>query len=320
MSDTSQERSVLLIEDSDTQAMMLTDMLRAGGMQVHRAASAEEGLAYLGSSRPDLVVVDQHLPGMQGTEFCRAVRAASAMRMIPLLILTGETEAHVEKLGLDVGADDYVAKSSDGDVLLARIELLLRRVPRAPADPYDPSFFRTQQILVVDDSPTYRLNIEEELKREGYGIVAVADGDAALAALAEAEIDCAVVDLVMPGMDGIELCRRIAEHRGLNAASLPILVVTSHGTKEKMMEALEAGADDFVEKSADSTVLKARIRALIRRKNPARGTEAHSGRAPRQAAGAGARTRRTEGGGGARRDGRAARGRQSRTRGAPTAS
>jgi two-component system NtrC family sensor kinase len=211
------------------------------------------------------VVVDQHLPGMQGTEFCRAMRANSATNTIPILILTGDTESEVERQGLESGADDYVAKSSDRDVLLARVELLLRRAAaRTPEGAHD--FFRAQQILAVDDSPTYRALIEEELRREGYGVTVVPDGAAALEAIAAGRIDCAVVDLVMPGMDGIELCRRISEHRGPGKAELPILIVTSHASKEKMMEALDAGADDFVEKSSDSTVLKARIRALLRRK------------------------------------------------------
>lgn len=133
MQNTDGGRDVLLIEDSDTQAMLLVDLFRRGGMAVHRAVTAEEGLAYLDAHRPDVVVVDQHLPGMQGTEFCRAMRAGSATAGIPILILTGDTEAHTEKLGFDVGADDYVAKSSDGDVLVARIDLLLRRAARTAA-------------------------------------------------------------------------------------------------------------------------------------------------------------------------------------------
>jgi two-component system NtrC family sensor kinase len=224
-----------------------------------RAALAIESVERLAR----LVVVDQHLPGMQGTEFCRVMRASSATNTIPLLILTGDTESGVERQGLESGADDYVAKSSDRDVLLARIELLLRRAAtRSPE-----GFYRAQQILAVDDSPTYLALIEEELKRERYGVTAVADGTTALVAIARQQIDCAVVDLVMPGMDGIELCRRIAAHRGPGKTELPILIVTSHASKEKMMEALDAGADDFVEKSGDSTVLKARIRALLRRKS-----------------------------------------------------
>jgi two-component system NtrC family sensor kinase len=263
----STRRSILLIEDSDTQALLLSDVLESEGMAVHRSVTAEDGLEYLRANRPDLVVVDYHLPGMQGDEFCRLLRANVALASIPLLILTEDTKSNAEQRGLDCGADDYLAKATDSDVLLARIDLLLRRSPaRAPASTNEASFFKAQQILVVDDSPTYLMLLEDELRREGYGVTAVADGLAALDAVRHREFDCIVIDLVMPGMDGIQLCQRVSELRGHARALLPILIVTSRGTKEKMMEALEAGADDFVEKASDSTVLKARIRTLLRRK------------------------------------------------------
>jgi two-component system NtrC family sensor kinase len=260
-------RSILLIEDSDTQALLLSSVLEQEGMSVHRAGTAEEGLEYLRSNRPTLVVVDYHLPGMQGDEFCRLIRDNSATDSIPLLILTEDTESNVEQHGLDCGADDYVAKSTDSDVLLARIELLLRRShARSIANARQESFFKAQQILVVDDSPTYLALLEEELTREGYGVLSASTGEAALDIIKHQQVDCLVLDLVMPGMDGIELCRRVNELREHAKTTLPILMVTGRGSKEKMMEALEVGADDFVEKSNDGTVLKARIRALLRRK------------------------------------------------------
>jgi two-component system NtrC family sensor kinase len=261
------DRSILLIEDSDTQALLLSDVLEKEGMAVHRAVTAEEGLDYLRTRRPDLVVVDYHLPRMQGDEFCRVLRDSNATDSIPLLILTEDTESNIEQRGLDCGADDYVAKSTDSDVLLARIELLLRRSQvRSTASTKELSYFKTQRILVVDDSPTYLTLLEEELKRDGFGVIALPDGETALEVIRHQQIDCVVIDLVMPGMDGIELCRRVNDAREHVRAVLPILIVTSRGSKEKMMEALEVGADDFVEKSGDITVLKARIRALLRRK------------------------------------------------------
>jgi two-component system NtrC family sensor kinase len=263
----SQGRSILLIEDSDTQALLLTDVLENEGMSVHRAASAEAGLDYLRAHRPDLIVVDYHLPGMQGDEFCRLLRDSNTIASIPLLILTEDTESGAEQRGLDCGADDYVAKTNDSDVLLARIELLLRRSSGRPAiSAKEAMFFKTQRILIVDDSPTYLTLLEEELRRDGFGVIATADGESALDVIRHQQIDCVVIDLVMPGMDGIELCKRVNDLREHVRAVLPILIVTSRGSKEKMMEALEVGADDFVEKSGDSTVLKARIRALLRRK------------------------------------------------------
>lgn len=261
------DRTILLIEDSDTQALMLSHLLEEGGMSVCRAATAEEGLQQLGSHRPDLIVVDYHLPGMCGDEFCRLVRDNDTIAKIPLLILTEESESGAERHGLDCGADDYVSKSIDSDILLARVELLLRRSQgHAPANEGDRSLFTAQQILLVDDSPTYLTFLEGELRHEGYSVLAAASGADALEIAASERIDCLVVDLVMPGMDGIELCRRMDAVRRHGSSLLPILVVTSKGSKEKMMEALEVGADDYVEKSGDATVLKARIRTLLRRK------------------------------------------------------
>ena len=263
----SEKPSVLLIDDSETQALMFTHLLQEAGMDVSRVSSAEDGIEYLRSARPGLVIVDFHLPGLQGDEFCRLMRANTSTDMIPLLILTDDSQSGAEQHGLNCGADDYVAKSNDKDVLLARVEYLMRKArEEGGVGQADASFFKSQNILVTDDSPTYLMLLEEQLKHEGYGVVTAENGDLALDVADHKPIDCAVIDLVMPGMDGIELCRRLRARSKAAETALPILIVTSSGSKEKMMEALEAGADDFVDKANDTTVLKARIRALLRRK------------------------------------------------------
>ncbi len=86
-------------------------------------------------------MVDYHLPGMQGNEFCRAIRDNRATETIPLLILTDDTQSDAEKYVLDCGADDYVAKSRDSDILLARIDLLLRRVQKRSSEIDEMSFY-----------------------------------------------------------------------------------------------------------------------------------------------------------------------------------
>ena len=263
----SDEHTVLLIEDSDTQALLFTDLLERAGMSVYRVPTAEDGLKHLQSNRPDLIVVDYHLPGLQGDDFCRLMRANASTDTIPLLILTDDSQSEAEQHGLNCGADDYVAKSDDPELLLARVDLLMRRSrAQARADRRAASFFRAQRILVTDDSPTFLAFLEGELRHEGYSVATAESGEAALEALKEDDFDCAVIDLVMPGMDGIALCRALCELRSTNETALPILIVTSSGSKEKMMEALDVGADDFVDKANDTTVLKARIRSLLRRK------------------------------------------------------
>lgn len=258
---------ILLVEDSETQALKFTLMLEKEGWEVVRAATAEAALEELGRERPELIVVDYHLPGIQGDEFCRRVRMNVNTRAIPILMLTVEETDSSQLRGLESGADDYVVKSVDDEVLVLRVRTLLRK-PHLRASVLDRSdtFFQRAQLLAIDDSPTYLEYVTEELRREGFTVESALSGREGLDLLARQDFDCVLVDLVMPEMNGLEVCRRINEMRRNLDNPIVVLILTAHETKEDMTRGLEAGADDFVGKSSDMAVLKARIRALLRRK------------------------------------------------------
>lgn len=260
--------SLLVVEDSETQAVRLLALLEDAGIRASRAATAEEALDYLGHNRPNLIVIDYHLPMMQGDELCRQIRMNSATSDILVLILTDDAQDSVERQGLESGADDYVPKSVDTDALMARIHALLRNQGPMPGGfrRHRTPYFKRQRVAVVDDSVTYLEYLRSELELEGYDITTVTSGEEALEHLGRNGCDCLLVDLVMPSMDGIELCRRLAHLRNRSGSWFPLLMVTGRDSKEDMMHALEAGADDFVSKSSDVAILRARIRALLRRK------------------------------------------------------
>ncbi|HYA16312.1 MAG TPA: response regulator [Bryobacteraceae bacterium] len=260
---------ILIVEDSETQAMKLRYLLEGEGWQVARAWTAESALEELNRHLPDLIIADYHLPGMYGDELCRRVRMNVRTRGIPILILTMERNPGSELAGLDSGADDYVSKSVPHEILLVRVRALLRKGSQRPgiwASHEDA--FRRARLLAIDDSPTYREHLSTVLNGEGYEVVTAARGDDALERIASEDFDCIMVDLLMPGMDGIEVCRRITEinHRQLDRQPAAVIMLTSSESEEDMTRGLEAGADDFVGKSNDVAVLKARIRALLRRK------------------------------------------------------
>jgi signal transduction histidine kinase len=121
-------------------------------------------------------------------------------------------------------------------------------------------------VLAVDDSETYLLHLKSLLQGEGYSVEAVTDPKEALRRLAASSYDLALVDLVMPELDGIDVCRRIVAMRRHLDNPIAVLMLTGREAKEDLTRALEAGADDFVGKSSDQAVLKGRIRALLRRK------------------------------------------------------
>ncbi len=116
---------ILLIEDSDTQALKLTLELEEEGWQVTRVATGEEGITFLNEQLPDLVLVDYFLPGMQGDAFCRQVRMKPSARRLPLLVLTESESTAPQAWVRDSGASDYLSKSTSFEILRARIERLI---------------------------------------------------------------------------------------------------------------------------------------------------------------------------------------------------
>jgi two-component system response regulator MprA len=117
------------------------------------------------------------------------------------------------------------------------------------------------RILVVDDDPGVRTSIQRALTFEGYEVALAADGDEALDAIAAQPPDAMVLDVVMPRVDGLAVCRRLREH----GDSTPILVLTARHAVADRVAGLDAGADDYLVKPFALEELLARLRALVRR-------------------------------------------------------
>src|SRR3546814_8403169 len=125
-------------------------------------------------------------------------------------MLTGDSQAEVDRLGLDSGADDYMPKSADDDALLARINALLRTRNRSSAAAFRPGIGqgRRQLVFVVDDSMTFLEFLRQELIADGYEVETFGSGDLAIERLTHGACACFLVDLVLPGIYGMEMSRR----------------------------------------------------------------------------------------------------------------
>jgi DNA-binding response OmpR family regulator len=117
-----------------------------------------------------------------------------------------------------------------------------------------------KRVLVVEDDPTVREVVVRYLRREGLTVEAVADGLDALAAAAVAWPDLVVLDLMLPGLDGTEVCRRLRA-----AAPVAVIMLTARGDEDDRVMGLDLGADDYIGKPFSPRELTARVKAVLRR-------------------------------------------------------
>ncbi len=149
-------KRILLVDDDALLRRSLGFSLERAGYQVSSVSCAEDALALVGRQLPDLVLLDIGLPGMDGLDALRRLRD---LGRVPVVFLTARRRELDQVLGLELGADDYIAKPFDLDVLLARIRVALRH-----SEPTDPPSDRTSPLVVGDiviDAGAHTVSVAE---------------------------------------------------------------------------------------------------------------------------------------------------------------
>src|SRR5215813_15519771 len=118
-----------------------------------------------------------------------------------------------------------------------------------------------KKVLIVDDNKAIRTVVADRLRKGGYELAEAADGVQGLSVALAEKVDCVIVDVVMPGIDGFKLCQLMRS----NGVSAPILMLTERSTIEDKKEGFTSGADDYLSKPFDPVELELRVEALLRR-------------------------------------------------------
>jgi DNA-binding response OmpR family regulator len=130
--------NILVIEDDDIVARTIERSLRGEEFRVDLASSGVEGLKAARRNRPDLIILDVIMPGMDGYAVCREIRADPVLTAIPVLFLTAKIKDEDKITGFNAGADDYLCKPFNIDELILRVRAILRRTHRQTAAPAQP--------------------------------------------------------------------------------------------------------------------------------------------------------------------------------------
>lgn len=252
--------TVLVIDDSTTFRERLRELLEPEGYAVITAASGEEGLRTAADRRPQAVIVDGVMPGIDGATVIRRLRLDPALRDTPALLMTAADDYATEVQMLEAGADAFVRKQQDLAVVLAKLAAVLRtsaagQLPiEATGSTHGPG-----KVLTVAPLRRHLEELSDALRADGYDVVAAHTGDDALDLLAAQPVDCIVLDL---DSGTLAVCTRIKEVPRIGDTP----VVMTGDQDDALLECLAAGADDYVRRADGADTLRAHVRSQIRRK------------------------------------------------------
>lgn len=271
---------VMVVDDILSNVKLLEAKLTTEYFDVVTAFNGAECLAKIGEAAPDIVLLDVMMPGMDGFEVCRRIKANVATTHIPVVMVTALDQPSDRVAGLEAGADDFLTKPVDDSALFARVRSLVRlkmmtdelRMREttgqnmglldssgANADGSKPS-----RILVIEDRAESAAWFRTVLKAP-HEITAVETFEEALIRVRGGDFDLVIVSLGVRGFDGLRLCSQL---RSLpEGRNVPILVVVSDGDKRKLNQALEMGVNDYLTRPIDPNELTARVRTQLRKKH-----------------------------------------------------
>ncbi len=299
--------SILIVDDAPDNIWFLNESLKED-YNILYATNGQEALEIARSiPKPDLVLLDIIMPGMDGFEVCKKLKADPATEEIAVAFLTSKSLEEDETKGFELGAQDYITKPFSITVVKARIKSILnlkkelqRRLElkdqmqelnrqlesqvehrldelekaQKTLQSYEErvqSYFRATQkereivkILIVDDIADNIFILSDNLSEKYEILYATSGQDALRTAFSDDPPDLILLDIMMPEMDGYEVCARLKAD--MRTRDIPVIFVTAMGEDIDQIKGLEYGAVDYISKPFSMPVVYARIQAALRLK------------------------------------------------------
>ncbi len=257
-------RSVLVVDDNALARSIACAALEKRGYQVFEAGNGETAIKLLAQHRPALILLDLHLPDVDGVAMVSQLRAVPAGAEIPILAFSGLMSKMQRARALRAGYTDYVFKTAEPLDLVSMVDSYLA-VPQVAGTKPGVG----HRVLVVDDDPVQGRLTARQMGECGFQVELVFNAAAALASARLSRPDAIVADLLMPGMNGMDLC--LAVRRDTDLARIPVIITSSTFSVIDDVDrqlAAEIAADSFVERTPSCAEVIDKLVEVIARTLP----------------------------------------------------
>lgn len=252
---------ILVIDDDRMNCELIQSVFTRHGYQVLSATSGIEGLTLFRQQAPRVTILDLRMPEMDGLTVLKEIRAYDPHA--PVIILGGGATEKQENQARGLRVTDFIRKGLSLDVLVECVnrvvQLPAKSVPALPVAGSAAVADTGETILVVDDEPLVRDLLVQFLSLRGYRALGVKDGPEALSMVEQAPPDLILLDLFMPGMDGVEVLRHLRQREYTGG----VIIITGSHDEERLDEAWAVGPQEVIGKPIDLEQLLTSIQLVL---------------------------------------------------------
>ncbi|MFY9463410.1 MAG: response regulator [Candidatus Sungiibacteriota bacterium] len=244
--DTPKKKTIVLIEDERVILELLRIKLQNAGMIVYTANDGISGLALIKEKKPDLVLLDMLLPGMNGLHVLEGMKTEGLLPAIPVLIISNSGQPAELARAMELGARDYLIKVNfDPNEVLDRAKTILDVAPLT--DSVRGKIAASNNVLIVEDDILLVGLLERKFAASGYRVQKALDVDEARHLITKGSPDVILLDLVLSGIDGFSFLMELK--RDERTKNIPVVIISNLGQQEEIARGMRLGAADYIIKA-----------------------------------------------------------------------
>ena len=271
---------ILVVDDEPLNVKLFAAILSSESYDIIRAFNGEQALTKVNEVRPDLILLDIMMPGVDGFEVTRRLKGRIETRDIPIILITAFDVADYKVIGYEAGADEFLNKPIKAPELRSRVKSLLRTKEyqdklklqnqtetdksRDNEEKIIPGETKKSTVLLVFEDANDAKSIKMFLYGQHYQVIIEKTANDAIALSNQRQVDLILLDVMLQGEECFKICSRLKE--GEQTANTQILVVADSEFLENKHEKFELWSDDFLIKPINVHELRARVKALLKKK------------------------------------------------------